>query len=514
MPKSGGEYTEGIVGQPIYINPLLSQTSESDADITALVYSGLFGYDNDGKIRNDLAESYEISEDKKTYTVKIKKDVHWHDGEILDVDDVIFTFNLLKDPAYKSPLRQNWQGVEVSSTEDGLIKFELKNPYFGFLEYLTVGIIPKHIWQEIPADRFSLAEKNLRPIGSGPYMFTDFQKDSNGNIITYKLVAFKGYHDGTAFISRINFNFYPDEETLIVAFNKKEIAGMSDISPRKLGEIQSFKNIEVRELIIPGYFALFLNQTKNVALAYDEVRRALAISVNRNDIIENVLAGKGLPIYSALFPQMSGFVDMSNDYVYDVEKAKNILEEAGWKQEDGKDVREKNGNRLEFEIITTDWLELTESAEILKQQWAQIGAKVDIKILSVSDFQQNYIRTREYPSILFGQSSSFNPDLYSFWHSSNKRDPGLNLSLFENKRADELLESVRTETDEEKRKQAYKEFSDIMKEKNPAIFLYSQYYLYPMSKSVKGVDIKNINSSAGRFTNINKWYIKTSRVWK
>lgn len=514
IPAYGGEYTEGIVGQPIYVNPLLSQTSDADSDLVALLYSGLFTYDKDGKLSSDLVERYEVSEDKKTYTVYLKKNVKWHDGESLNIDDIIFTFKLIQDPAYKSPLRQNWQGVNINQQGDDAIVFELKNPYFGFLENLTVGILPKHIWQDIPAEKFSLAEKNLKPIGSGPFKFIDFQKDSNGNIITYKLASFKEHHQGSPYIAKMNFNFYPDDDSLINAFKKKEVAGIGNISPKKLGEIQSSRNVEIKELVIPRYFSLFINQAKSVALAYDEVRKALSVSVNRQAIIDNVLGGKGFPLYSPIFPQMNGYMDFSADYAYDPQKAKDILEKAGWKYNEEKGVREKNDDNLEFEIITTDWPELTESAELLRAQWAEVGAKVEIKVLSVSDFQQNYIRTREYGSLLFGQALSFNPDLYSFWHSSNKRDPGLNLSFFEDKRVDEILNDTRQEIDENKRVQAYEEFQNILKEKNPAIFLYSQYYLYPVNKSVKGVEVQNINSPAGRFSDVNKWYIKTDRVRK
>jgi len=514
IPKFGGEYTEGIVGQPIYINPLFSQASDADSDLVSLIYSGLFKYDKIGKLQNDLAQRYEVSDDKKVYTVFIRDEAKWHDGRDLSVDDIIFTLNIIQDPAYKSPLRQNWQGVSFSAVDGNAIRFELKNPYFGFLENLTFGILPKHIWQSTPSERFSLAEKNLMPIGSGPYMFVDFQKDSNGNIITYKLAAFKDYYEGSPYISKINFNFYPNEDSLVAAFKKKEVAGIGNISPEKLEVAQSSKNIEIKKLIVPRYFALFINQTKNVALAYGEVRKALSVGVNRQEIIDKVLGGNGIPLYSPLFPQMSGYVNFSEEYGYDQEKSKRILEEAGWKNNDENGIREKDGVKLEFEIVTTDWPELVESAEILKEQWAMIGIKVDVKILSVSDFQQNYIRTREYESLLFGQALNFNPDLYSYWHSSNKRDPGLNLSLFEDKRADELLESIRQEADEGKRSEAYNEFVGLLKDKNPAIFLYSQYYLYPISKSVKGMEMQNINAPFWRFADVNKWYVKTSRVWK
>lgn len=514
IPKFGGEYTEGIVGQPLYVNPLLSQTSEADSDLSRLIFSGLFKYDNQGKVVNDLSDGYEISGDKKSYTIKIKKNAKWHDGTALTADDVLFTFNILKDSSYKSPLRQNWQGVEISKVDDYALRFDLKNPYFAFLDNLTVGILPKHIWENIPAERFSLMERNLRPIGSGPYAFVDFQKDSNGNVITYKLAAFKEYYEGSPYIAKINFNFYPSDEALIEAFNKKEVAGISNISPEKIASLKTSKNFSVKEIIIPRYFSLFINQTKNVALSYDEVRKAMAISVNRQEIIDSVLEGKGIPLYTPLFPQMNGYEDFSGEYAFNPEEAKRILDGAGWNFNQDEGVRKKGEDKFEFEIITTDWPELSQSAEILKRQWENIGARVNIKILSVSDFQQNYIRTREYGSLLFGQALSFSPDLYSFWHSSNKRDPGLNMSLFENKEADELLDAIRQETDENKRAEDFRKLVRIIKEKNPAIFLYSQYYLYPISNSIGGVDIKGINSSSWRFSDISKWYIKTTRVRK
>lgn len=513
VPKIGGEYIEGVVGQPLYINPLLSQTSEADSDLVQLVYDGLFKYDKNGAVVADLAEGYSISDDKKEYTVSLKRGVLWHDGKELTANDAFFTYTILQDPLYKSPLRQGLQGVEVSLVDDFTIRFSLSNPYTGFLENLTVGLLPKHIWENIAPEKFSLAENNLHPIGSGPYMFSNFQKDSNGNILTLQLSAFKGYHDGNPFISRITFNFYPDDNDLIAAYNKKEIMGMGSIPPENIKNIKNSKSTFVHELVIPRYFSVFFNQTKNVALADDAVRSALTQSVNRKEIVDTILYGKGIALSSPIFPQMKGYKE--NDSVQmDIEKANKILDDAGWVMDSSENVRKKNGQKLEFELVTTDWPELNQTAELLKKQWEKVGARTNVKVLTVSDLQQNYIRTREYDSLLFGQALNFNPDLYSFWHSSQKRDPGLNLSLFDNKDADGLLEDLRQETDENKRVESYQKFQDTLNKENPAVFLYSRYYLYPTNTAVQGIETKNINNPAQRFTDINKWFVKTKRILK
>ncbi|NTV40897.1 MAG: hypothetical protein HGA61_01320 [Candidatus Moranbacteria bacterium] len=513
VPKIGGEYIEGAMGQPFYLNPLLSQTSEADSDLTQLIYGGLFKYDEKGEAVPDLAESYAVSQDQLEYTVNIRKDALWHDGKQVTAEDVLFTFRILQDPAYKSPLRQSWQGVEVRRENENTLIFSLKNPYVGFLENLTVGILPKHIWENIAPEKFALADYNLRPIGSGPFMYLDFQKDSQGSILTYHLKAFRDYYEGSSYISKFTFNFYSDEDSLIAAYNKKEIMGMNSISPGRASSIKNVKSTKVHELVIPRYFAVFLNQTKSVVLADDNVRKALNIAVDRKQIIEEILHGKGTPLSSPFFPQMKSGAGQ-NFINQDIEKANKILDEAGWKKDSNEEYRNKNGISLEFELVTTDWPELSQTVELLVSQWRKIGVKVNVKVLTVSDLQQNYIRTREYDSLLFGQAITFNPDLYSFWHSSQKRDPGLNLSLLDNSEADSLLEGVRQEADESKRLEAYGKFQEILSKEIPAIFLYGPYYLYPVKNSVRGISVENINSPANRFVNVNHWYIKTSRVLK
>ncbi|MDO8529236.1 MAG: ABC transporter substrate-binding protein [bacterium] len=492
---------------------MLSQTSEADSDLTGLIYSGLFKYNGEGKIENDLADDYEISEDQKTYTVRLKKNIFWHDGRPLTASDVFFTVSILQDPAYKSPLRQNWQGIGVNQIDDYTLSFNLNNPYFGFFSNLTVGILPKHIWENITPEKFSLADYNLKPIGSGPYEFVNFQKNSNGEILAYNLRAFGKYFKDEPYISQITFNFYPDEDRMLAAYNKKEIKGMENINPEKIPNIKNKKTTAIRELSFPRYFAIFLNQNKSIPLANDEVRKALAYSVDRGEIINKVLYGKGAEIYAPFLSSMDEYNNDSEKKDFNIDEANKILDEAGWKFKEGETVKEKNGTKLQFKIYTTDWPDLSETANILAKQWQNVGADVIVDVLSVSDLQQNFIRPREYEALLFGQDSSFNPDLYPFWHSSQKQD-GFNLGMLDNKDADAILQNIKQEPDSGRRVELYREFQKILAKENSAIFIYSPYYLYPISSDIKGFETTRVNSPSWRFSDINKWYIKTTRVRK
>jgi peptide/nickel transport system substrate-binding protein len=514
IPIAGGDYSEGIIGQPMYVNPVLAAGNEADSDVAQLIYSGLFKHGNNGEIVPDLAEGYEISKDGLNYTVHIKKDVKWHDGEPFSLDDVIFTIQAIQDPAFKSPLRQNWQGVGMEQIDDQTIRFTLSSPYAYFLNNLTVGIIPKHVWETVAPTNFSLAEYNLRPIGTGPYQFSDFEKDSGGMILSFKLLANANYYSQKPYISTITFQFYPDEDSMIEDYNSKKIFGVSSVSPEKLGDIKSKRSANVVSTSLPRYFAVFFNQQKSKIFADKDVRKAFSMAVNRQDMVSKVFGGQGKEIFSPIPPGNFGATDDLKKYEFDVAKAEKTLDDAGWKKgNDG--FRAKGGQALEFTLVTTDWPQLVDTANILKSEWEAIGAKVNVDSESVGDINQNFIRPREYEAFLFGQSwPTAEPDLYSFWHSSQTKDPGLNLALYSNADADKNLASLREETDPGKRLDLFKKFQQTVAEDIPAIFLYSPNFIYVVNKKVQGINISSLVSSEERFQDVANWYMKTKRIRK
>ncbi len=513
IPNFGGEYIEGISGQPQHINPLLAQSNDIDSDLSEIIYSGLLKYDSNGNLVNDLAESYEISEDRLAYTIHLKKNALWHDGEKLTANDVVFTINLLSNPSYKSSLRSNWQGIETHLIDDYTIEFKISAPFVGFLNNLTFGILPEHIWGSIEPEKFALTRLNLEPIGSGPYKYDSLQKDSNENIFSYKLISNPDYFDGKPYISKITFNFYSDDDKIIEAYNRKEIMAISGLTSKSIGALKLPQSTLVHKLEMPRYFAVFINQTKSVPLANDEVRSALAYATNRDELVERVLENNGRAVFSSILPGMLGYDESLDKRDFNPDKANQILDEADWKRgEDG--FRAKKDTLLEFNLITTQWDELSETAQLLKEQWEKIGAKVNVNVLSVSDIQQNYIRPREYDALLFGQVIGSDPDPSSFWHSSQKKDPGLNLSLFGDDETDKLIDEGRKEFDLEKRAEIYRDFQNKLNEEVPAIFLYSPGYIYPINKKVQGIEIKNLISPSQRFSGIDKWFIRTKRIWK
>jgi peptide/nickel transport system substrate-binding protein len=513
----GGQYQEGIIGQPRYLNPILAQTNDADRALVRIIFSSLLKYDGQGNLIPDLAERYEIKEQGLVYDFFLRKNIQWHDGQTLTADDVVFTIQTIQDPEYKSPLRINWQGVEVEKIDDYTVRFKLKNTYAPFLHNLTVGILPKHLWAGISAQNFPLAEYNLKPIGSGPYKFKKFEQNHSGAIQSIELKWHKDFYLKKPFIEKLIFRFYTTEEAAIKAYNKRQVDGLSFLSVGHQSEIR-YRGLNIHQISLPRYYTVFFNQTQSKALANKTVRLALAYATDKKEIIDRVLNGQGLAVNSPLLPGCLGYTNEIKIYDFALEHAKNILDAEGWQDSDGDGIREKKINeeesKLEFTLVTTEWPELIEVANLLKEQWEKIGAKINIEVVSLGAIQQDYIRPRQYQALLFGEVLGADPDPFAFWHSSQKRDPGLNLALYNNKKVDKLLEEARQTLDEQVRAEKYKEFQQLVVEDIPVIFLYSPTYLYPVNKKVKGISIERLALPSQRFCQIENWYIETKRIWK
>ena len=517
LPDYGGTYEEGIIGQPRFLNPVLAQINDADRDLTQIIFSSLLKHDGRGNLIPDLAKNYEIKENGLVYEFFLKENIKWHDGETLTADDIVFTINTIQNPEYKSPLRINWNGVKVEKIDDYAVRFKLNNIYAPFLHNMTVGILPKHLWAGISAQNFHLAQYNHEPVGSGPYKFKELKQNKSGVIQSIELKKNKDFYLKDPYIENLIFEFFQNEETAIQALNKKQVDGLNFFSAAQQSKIQN-KSANIYRINLPRYYAVFFNQTKTKVLSDKTARLALAYATDKKEIIEKILNNEGLIADSPLLPNSLGYTKEIKIYDFAPEHAKNILRADGWKDTDGDGILEKkiNNENLKFEItlVTADWPELIKAANLIKEQWGKIGAKINLEIAGLGAIQEDYIRPREYQAILFGEVLGSDPDPFAFWHSSQKRDPGLNLALYDNEKIDKVLEEARQNLDKKIRIEKYEEFQKLLVDDVPAVFLYSPAYLYPVNKKVKGVSLENLPLPSYRFSQIENWYIKTKRVEK
>ena len=525
FPAFGGQLKEGIIGSPRFINPILAM-SDADRDMTSLIYSGLMKSNSKGDLVPDLAESYSISKDGLIYKFKLKDNAYFHNGEKVTADDVEFTINKTQDSVLKSPKRANWDGVAVRKLNDREIEFALKQPYSPFLENSTLGILPKKIWANFDSDQFSFSLFNIEPVGSGPYKVKSLKKDSYGIPTFYTLASFNKYVFGAPYIKKLLINFYQNEKSLMDAFNKRDIESVSAISSQNAELLKNENGLRIIRAPLPRIFGIFFNQSQSPVLANKEIREALNEAIDKDRIVAEVLNGYGIKIDSPIPADLIDGEDNAEnqedgkkeDSGSKSERVLAKLKDSGWKMNDKEKILEKKlkneTQQFRFSISTSNTPELKKVAEIAKEEWEKIGAQVEVKIFEAGDLNQNVIRPRKYDALLFGEIIGRDLDLFAFWHSSQRKDPGLNIALYANSKADKLLEDARKIEDKSERIQKYKQFEDEVAKDSPVVFLYSPDFIYVIPEKIKGYSIGQIITPADRFLNINEWYADTEKVWE
>lgn len=528
VPAYGGTFREGVIGSPRLINPVLA-SSQSDEDLTKLIYSGLLREDGAGGYILDIAESYNISEDGLTYTVKLKPNVAFHDGTEITAEDVIFTISLIQNQTLKSPKRIAWEGVTVSQGEDThTVVFTLKTTFPAFLHNLCIGILPKHIWGGLSVTDIALTDLNLNPIGSGPYEITKVEK-SSGIPKKFILSAYDDFALGRNYIDRFEVSVFPNQTELLAALKKGDIdavAGISASTARDITPVE-YKKTEIIHSTLPRIYALFINQSKSDALLSADVRRALDMAIDKNKIVSDALQGFATvvqgPVPSLLSESSTGIPEAPEAAVLmsaiSTSTPGELLNKAGYELNPQTGYREKkdskgNISKLSFTITTTGSIEEFKTvAYLIKDAWEQVGVQVEIKIFELGDLNQTVIKNRDYEILLYGTIVETDSDLYAFWHSSQRKDPGLNLSMYANTKVDTALTDIRTVIDPEKRKVAFDTLTSEIQKDVPAIFLYSPYFIYAKNVDTHIGGLGMVRNPEDRFNLTTSWFIEQDRIW-
>jgi peptide/nickel transport system substrate-binding protein len=507
LPRRGGSLTEGVVGTPRFINPLLAQ-KEVDRDLTMLIYSGLLRLDKDGDLQNDLAQSYEVNADGTVYTFTLKEGLTFHDGTIITADDILYTVALAQNGSLKSTVQSTWNSVLAEKVDDATITFTISEAYAPFAHNLTLGIVPKHIWDSVPIEDFLFSEFNTRPVGSGPYRISNIQ-ESNGVPTQYSLQAFDNFALGRPYIESLTIKIYPEAQDLKDAYSKGQIDSAYNIDATR-------SNTIAHSGTLPRVFAVYLNQNEAPLFAKKAIREAFMLAINKDDLIEEVLSGNAEklagPIPITLYPYDS--IGSRSPASPSVQASRDAFEALSYTfNEETKLLEDEDSATIAFTLTTANVPQLVAVGEYLVAQWREVGIDANIEIYDSIDLTQRVIRPRDYQGLLFGQVLPHGLDIYSFWHSSQRNDPGLNIAQYTNIDVDKALTNLRTEQNDATRAQLYAVFNREIENDAPALFLFSPHYQYVYPEK-NTVSIPNfIINSSERFALIHTWYTETDLVW-
>jgi len=504
VPSYGGNLTEGVLGSPRFVNPLLA-LSDADRDLTALTYAGLMGVGDDGQLVPVLAESYSVSEDGQTYTFIIRDTAKFHDGSPVTADDVVFTVEKAQDPGLKSPELPNWSNIRAEALDARTVAFILPKAYAPFLEDATLGILPARLWKGLTNEEFPFSPLMQEPVGAGPFKVSGIERSRNGMIEQYRLKAFGDFAPGRPFLDSITFEFFAQEADLIEAYER--------------GRVESAHGIPSEEALRVPYarvFGVFWNAGQNPMFARSEVRKALSLVLDRTGVVNDVLGGYATPVTGPV-PPGSG-INVAVPETIPEERAvaaRATLEGSGWAFDatTNRWKHAKEGLELAVTLKTSNVPELKAVAQAAKEDWEAFGVPVSLEFYEPGDLTSTVIRPRRYEALLFGMVVGRDHDLFAFWESSQRNDPGLNVSMYANRQADELLESIREERDPESALESLTELNGIIAADYPAAFIYAPDFLYALPEEMNGVHISQIASPSDRFANVARWYRQSERVW-
>ncbi|HMO78344.1 MAG TPA: ABC transporter substrate-binding protein [Candidatus Paceibacterota bacterium] len=515
-PTRGGTLIEGIIGIPRFVNPALAIT-RADQDTVSLLYSGLMRIDSSGNLVPDIAESITLSEDGTEYSIIVRKDRIFHDGTPITARDVVYTMKLVQDSNLKSPLRGNWSDVTVNEVGEYELQVVLREAYSPFLENFTLGIMPLHIWSTLPIEQLPFSQHNTEPVGSGPFAIKQIKRNPSGLISSYVLQPALN-SESNPNLAAIELVFFQNEVDLEKAFTDKLINSTVYIPNERIAALATKAQIISHPM--PRVFGIFFNQNRSPALRDKAAREALSVAINREELIANVLSGYGVPTTKPILDAEVTLESSSTDSVVNssssLDVARKILLAGNWEQNDLGFWEKKIGQTTEtlaLTIKTSNSSLFDRTVNLVAADWRELGVEVQVEQYEQTDLVQSVIRTRDFQALLFGLDMNRTQDLYPFWHSSQKDDPGLNISQYTNIAVDRLLEKTKNSQDQVERKQLLQEISTAISEEVPAIMLFAPSMVYVLDKSIITTPITGIGRPSDRFMNVSDWYAKTEILW-
>lgn len=508
VPAGGGVFTEAVEGTPKLINPLFAPANDVDRDLVALIYSGLFRLDGELNAVPDLAETFRWLEDGKTLEIRLRGDARFHDGQPVTAHDVVFTYEAAKNPEWRSRLVAAFRDVAVIEVDDRTVQFQIPRANPLFLNELTVGILPAHIWEEnVTPNNAHLADANLKPIGSGPYRAVSYTRDGNGNILHFHLTRFAGYYGIQPFIDEVRFRFYPDRMQALHAVTNGQADAVAFVSWSDAENVRG-EHLRTASLDLPRVTGAFFN-TKDQLLKEERLRQALALAVDTAELA--ALVGDQAKPANSPFP----FLNDASSTVPDLEKARAQLDALGWKLKEGENVRTNASSTLTLTIDVPNQPDLVALAELLKRRWSLVGAQVEVRADEDMPLLRNALATRGYQVLVWNILIPADQDLTQFWGSAYAGGSrGFNLSNLADRDVDAALEKTRTATTTAELAAAQLALSQAIKKRTPALLLLRPSEAYLISNRVKGVSDMRISRPSDRFVDLQQWYVNERRQWK
>jgi len=499
--QSGGTMIDAMTGEPSGLISMIAGESASSA-ISGNIFNKLLKYNKNLDLEGELAESWQVSDDQKTITFKLKPNLKWADGKPLTSADVLWTWHAVIDEKTGSPYASDYQLVKKAEAPDPLtFSVTYEQAYAPALDsWAGLQVLPEHLLkgQDLHTTAFA-----RNPVGSHYYKLDSWTHGEN-----IKLSRNPSSVLGQAKIDHLVSRIIPDSSAQFLELMAGNIDSMG-LDPIKYARIiparpELLQKLALYKELGNSYTYLGFN-LKHKPFDDVRVRRAINYAIDKQEIIDGVYLGLGINIASPYKPGTRWSNPNLAPYPYDPNKARALLKEAGFTDMNGDGILERDGKPFSFEIVTNQNKEREKSAVLIQRRLKAVGIDVKIRAIEWASFISRFIKTGDFDVVVLGWSLGLDPDQYSIWHSSQQAPGQFNFIGYNNSIVDKLLEQGRLELNPDKRMKIYHEFARVLLDDSPIVFLSAGYGLTAIHKRVKGID--SPAPPAGLGWNSETWYI-------
>ena len=507
---AGGTYSEGVAGSISTLNPLYAQT-QSEQSATRLIFSSLYDYDETGHLRMDLAKSMTIDETGKKYSVELRSDVKWHDGQNLTADDVVFTVELMKNPAVRSPLMASWASVNVKKIDTNKVEFTIPSSFASFPHLLGFSVLPKHILQPIEVSGLRENTFSSSPVGSGPFKLRLLQTIGNDEETKVAYMSrWDEYYRGKAKLDRFEIHTYATSDDVKRAYNSRDInAAIEAATDDRRDSVKRSHPLQ------GGVYAI-LNTTGT--LSDVKVRQALQRGSNVKSL-RSTLSHETQPFDLPVSSQQVETAELPKVAAFSEKDADALLTSAGWIKDPSTKIRIKDGQKLQLRVAWAKNDDYSKAVKALANDWKKLGIELQQVEFdaekSDQSFAQSILQPRAYDVLINELTIGSDADVFPYWHSSQTGIGGFNFSNYKSAIADDALLSARLRSEQQLRDQKYKVFAEEWVKDVPAIGLYQSALVYTQSSRIASFSDKAVMPTAvDRYANVIDWTTESAQVYK
>ena len=507
-PRPGGTYVEGVVGQLGSLNPLFGEATAGPNDLEALLFEPLVRVLPTGAVQGRLASRWDVSPDGRSYTFTVRPNARWSDGTPVTADDVVFTVRTVQDPQFPGALlNQSWKDIIATAVDAGQVRFALPGHNAGFMANLELlDIVPAHVLAGKTMAELASPSPNLNPVGTGPFRMVA----NLGDRIQLERNPFAWRRP---WLESVTIRSFPSQAAALDALDRGQIDGLANLTPS--GAAQERANGQVRVLTTSTYqYAELLFNLKTDQPYFQDVRvrQAVAKAIDRTAIIKEVLGGQAVPDDSPIPRSITWAYDSAAQQpAYDPTGAAKLLDDAGWTMVNG--IRTKGTTSLSFGLtVSSDVPPYERVAEKVASQLSQVGIVAEVRPVTTASLIHDYLNPRTFDMTLTAFDNGPDPDVYSFWHSSQAHTGGFNFAgMKKNVFIDGDLEDGRNTLDLTARAKAYATFQEDFAKEIPAVFLYSPRYVMAVNRRIHGVRLDSAIEPEERYAYISDWYREVGR---